>query len=104
MVDSSESDLLPFALDGEGPAVPDGSGEGGIGVTIGGGGASTTEGSSSQSDAAVVSFLRLMQEAPPLSSPGTSPGMSVGRAKEQLKELKVKVEGFKLGMSSPRGQ
>ncbi|GMH43670.1 hypothetical protein BSKO_11592 [Bryopsis sp. KO-2023] len=76
-VDSSESDLLPFALDGE-------------------------EGSSSQSDAAVVSFLRLMQDAPPLTSPGTSPSMSVERAREQLREFKVKVEGFKLGKLSPR--
>lgn len=55
-----------------------------------------TEGSSSQSDAAVVSFLRLMQEAPPLTSPGTSPSVSIERAKAQLKEFKVKVEGFKL--------
>lgn len=57
---------------------------------------SATEGSSSQSDAAVVSFLRLMQEAPPLISPGTSPSVSMERAKAQLKEFKVKVEGFKL--------
>ncbi|CAD7699449.1 unnamed protein product [Ostreobium quekettii] len=90
-VAESDADMLPFALES-----PPSFGDIMQGRSSAGGSSSAPGSSSQQSDAAVVNFLRLMQEAPPLvGASADAPTMSVEQAMEQLQALKLKVGGLK---------